>query len=171
MKPNIHADISVKRFGGKSTDYMPIHDLIDSPKQALCDVRHRAIFHSAFGIFIVERVFGSTITNSDGKVVSVRDIAEEHVLQDLGFVPTLQDWFTNMPIDEWMLSNSKYTNSKEKKIDLDESVEAKAYIIKARDLVKDLVKEEGHRIETSPFPEMKLPLFPMEWDGRTRVID
>lgn len=79
---------------------------MDWSKSALADVRHRAIFHSAFGIYIVEKVFGETITNSDDKEVSVRDIAEQHVMEDLGFIPSLEKWLEKLPIEDWMISQS-----------------------------------------------------------------
>lgn len=101
-KPLIHAESSVRRYGGSVEDYLPIHDFMDSSKAALADVRHRAVFHSAFGIYVVERVFGDYITNSDGKRVSVRDVAEDHVKEDLGFIPTMEHWLKNMPISDWM---------------------------------------------------------------------
>ncbi len=102
MKPWIHAKNSVKDFGGKHTDYMPIHDFIDSSKAAMPDVRHRAILHSAFGIYIVEKVFGTTLNNSDGCIVQVRDVAENHVIEDLGKIPTMQDYLDNMTLVKWM---------------------------------------------------------------------
>jgi hypothetical protein len=101
-KPLIHAESSVRRYGGTVEDYLPIHDFMDSSKAALADVRHRAVFHSAFGIYIVERVFGDYITNTDGNRVSVRDVAEDHVKEDLGFIPTMEHWLRNMPIADWM---------------------------------------------------------------------
>ena len=102
MKPLIHAQISAKKYGGTVEDYIAIHDFFDSSKATLPDVRHRAILHSSFGIFILERVFGTYITNSDGKKVSVRDLGEEHVYQDMGFIPTPERWFKGMPIEDWM---------------------------------------------------------------------
>ncbi len=102
MKPHIHAKNTVKKHGGKLEDYQAIHDFIDSSKMAVPDMRHRAMLHSAWGIYIVERVFGTLITNSDGKLVSVRDIAEEHVIEDLGFIPTMQDYLENMELKPWM---------------------------------------------------------------------
>ena len=104
MKPFIHAKNSAKKFGGKPEDYQAIHDFMDSSKAVVPDMRHRAIFHSAFGCFIVEKVFGTTIVNSDGDDVSTRDIAEEHILEDLGRIPTLQDWLNEMQFQEWMMS-------------------------------------------------------------------
>lgn len=109
VKPLIHAKVSVKKYGGKVEDYMPIHDFIDSSKVAVPDIRHRAMLHSAWGVYLVERVFGTHFKNSDGKDVSTRDIAEEHVQQDLGFIPTLEDWLNTMPIEGWMSGTMKRT--------------------------------------------------------------
>jgi hypothetical protein len=102
MKPYIHAQNSVKRWGGKIDDYLPIHDFFDSSKAHVPDMRHRAILHSSFGIYIVERVFGTYITNSDHKVVQVRDIGDPHVIDDLGRIPTVQDYLGSMPYYDWL---------------------------------------------------------------------
>lgn len=102
MKPHLHSKNSVNKYGGKEEDYQKIHDFIDSSKAALADVRHRAILHSAFGCFLVEQVFGITIENSDGKKVSTRDLAEDHIIEDLGFIPSVDKWLRNMRIEDWM---------------------------------------------------------------------
>lgn len=102
MKPYIHAKNSARIFGGKPEDYIKIHDRMDSTKSAEPTVKHRCIFHSAFGIYIIEEIFGNTIINSDNIEVSVRDVAEQHVLEDLGTIPTLSDWLKDMPIKDWM---------------------------------------------------------------------
>ncbi len=102
MKPYIHAQNSSKAFGGQPDDYLPIHDFLDSSKAHFPDMRHRAILHSSFGIFIVEKIFGTFVINSDGKKVQVRDIAEKHVLEDLGRIPTVQDYLQGMPMYEWL---------------------------------------------------------------------
>jgi hypothetical protein len=102
MKPYLHGLVSVKHFGGVPEDYQEIHDFIDSSKAAMPDMRHRAILHSAFGIYIVEKVFGINITNADGKLVSVRDIAERHVIDDMGRIPTIQDYLDGMPFYNWL---------------------------------------------------------------------
>ena len=67
MKPLIHAKISVKKYGGNVDDYMPIHDFIDSSKSSVPDIRHGAMLHSAWGIYLVEKIFGSHFKNSAGK--------------------------------------------------------------------------------------------------------
>ena len=102
MKPHIHAKNSAKKYGGKPNDYQPIHDQMDLSKSAHASAKHRVVFHSAFGIYIVERIFGTLLTNSDGAKVSVRDVAEDHVLEDLGTIPSLDDWLDHMTIGKWM---------------------------------------------------------------------
>jgi len=102
MKPHIHGQVSVKKFGGKAGDYQAIHDFFDQTKAHFPDMRHRAILHSSFGIFLAEQMFGILITNSDGAEVSVRDIGEQHVIDDMGRIPTIQDYLTDMPFYPWL---------------------------------------------------------------------
>lgn len=47
---------------------------------------------------------GTEIMNSDNKRVQVRDIAEQHVVEDFGgkFIPSLQDYIQDMPLEDWM---------------------------------------------------------------------
>jgi hypothetical protein len=110
VKPHVHSRNSVRKWGGKPEDYQRLHDWFDQTKVALPDVRHRAVLHSAFGIFLLEQQFGPTITNSDGRQVSVRAIGEEHVVEDLGFIPTLERWLENLPIESWMLGTLRGTS-------------------------------------------------------------
>lgn len=102
MKPHIHAKNSARKYGGKPEDYQAIHDQMDVSKSAHASVKHRVIFHSAFGIYIVERIFGVLMTNSEGRSFSVRDVAEDHVLEDLGTIPSLDDWLDHMGLEKWM---------------------------------------------------------------------
>lgn len=104
MKPFIHAKRSAKKWGGRPEDYLEIHNFMDSSKALIADNRHRAIFHSSFGIFILEKVFGTNITNSEGKLVSVRDLGEQHCLEDFGgkFIPSAQDYLAEIEIKPWM---------------------------------------------------------------------
>lgn len=103
----IHAKSSVRRFGGKTEDYQPIHDWFDSTKSAYADQRHRAILHNTFGIFLCEQLFGKFIVTSDGKEVPVRLIAEQHVIEDCGFIPTLENWLDELPRKDWMIRGAK----------------------------------------------------------------
>jgi hypothetical protein len=102
MHPHHHALSSVQRWGGVVEDYLPIHDWFDESKQFLADFRHRALRHHTAGIFLCERIFGPTLTNSDGRVIPVRWVGEQHVKEDLGRIPTVQDWFENLMPQPWM---------------------------------------------------------------------
>jgi hypothetical protein len=102
MKPYKHALASVRRWGGTVENYLPIHDLLDLPKSAHADIRHRAILHNSLGPYICERVFGTTLVNSDGRTVSVRDIAEEHILEDMGKIPSVSDYLNELPMLDWL---------------------------------------------------------------------
>ena len=109
MKPYLHGKNSVRKWGGVPEDYQPIHDFLDSSKAHVADMRHRAMLHNSFGIFLCEKVFGINITNSDGKLVSVRDIAELHVIEDMGRIPTVQDYLQGMPLYNWLGGPKKTT--------------------------------------------------------------
>lgn len=117
MKPLYHARSSAREWGGEPEDYQAIHDFFDSSKATMPDMRHRALLHSSFGIFVCERVFGTYITNSSGRDVCVRDIAERHVIEDLGFIPTVDRWLKNMPMEEWMFGSRIRSNARVIKFD------------------------------------------------------
>jgi len=100
--PLEHAKSSARKFGGSPEDYQPIHDWFDESKSYLADFRHRSLRHHAEGIFMAEKIFGHAIVNSDGKSVPVRYIGEQHVREDLGRIPSFQDWAREMHIQPWM---------------------------------------------------------------------
>lgn len=97
-----HAENSARKFGGKAEDYLRIHSWFDESKAFLSDFRHRALRHHAEGIFLAERIFGVTIVNSEGRRVPVRYIGEQHVKEDLGRIPTAQDWLSQIKPERWM---------------------------------------------------------------------
>lgn len=104
-KSFLHAKSSAKKFGGTMDDYLEIHLLIDSSKIAFADNRHRALTHNSWFInHILPKIFGDTITNSDGKMVSTIDIGEQHILEDFSnhFIPTAQDYLMQMAKSTWM---------------------------------------------------------------------
>ena len=104
-KPFIHAQSSARKFGGVPEDYLDIHQLMDSSKGSIADNRHRALTHNAWFLSVIlERIFGVTITNSDGRQVTVRAIGEQHVLEDFGnrFIPSAQDYLEGIPFQPWM---------------------------------------------------------------------
>jgi len=107
MNSYFHAKSSASKWGGDPSDYQPIHDFIDSSKRIIGDVRHRSIYHHTEGTFLCERIFGVTITNSSGKAIPVRLIAERHIIEDLGWLPTPADYIKEMPVKTWMSGSVK----------------------------------------------------------------
>lgn len=102
MKPLEHSKCSVNKWGGTVEDYLDIHNFIDSSKAHVPDMRHRALLHSSFGCYVTEQLFGTYFVNSNGRTISVRDIAEEHIIEDMGRIPTVQDYLDGMPMYEWL---------------------------------------------------------------------
>lgn len=98
----LHALMSAKKYGGKPEDYIEVHDFIDSSKAHFPDVRHRSLLHSSFGIYLCEKIYGHNIKLSNGEVAQVRDVAEDHIISDLGFIPTVQDYLDLMKLEKWM---------------------------------------------------------------------
>lgn len=97
-----HALSSVRRFGGAPEDFQPLHNWFDESKKIIADFRHRALRHHAEGIFMLEATFGVTITLSTGRVVPVRLIGEQHVREDLGWIPSFADWARVIRPEPWM---------------------------------------------------------------------
>jgi hypothetical protein len=97
-----HAVSSARKFGGVPADYQAIHDYLDGSKEIITDFRHRALRHHAEGCFAAEALFGVTITTSAGRQVPVRLIAEQHILEDLGRIPSFADWVRAIKPEAWM---------------------------------------------------------------------
>lgn len=114
MTPYHHAVSSAKRFGGKAEDYIRIHDWFDASKELFADFRHRALRHHAQGIFECERVFGATVTNSDGRAIPVRWVGEQHVKEDMGgIIPSFGDWAQCIIPKRWMSRASRMPNDQD----------------------------------------------------------
>ena len=108
--PLIHSQSSVKRWGGTVEDYLPIHELLDSPKVTMNNNTSRMLTHNIwFCRQIIPMIFGYNITNSDGRSVDTVDIASLHVSEDFRgkFVPTVQDYLQHMQVQPWMNNGVK----------------------------------------------------------------
>ena len=150
-KSDIHASNTAKKFGGTISDYIEIHEMIDSSKAYLGDNRHRSIFHHTAGTYYMQKMFGVDfdaierlknkynlddefvsdliqlfklnrsqgvhILNSENKKIHVRDIAEQHILEDFRgkFIPTVSDYLSNMTLKPWMDNALTSINSKDEK--------------------------------------------------------
>jgi hypothetical protein len=110
-KPFLHSKSSQKKFGGTWEDYMLIHEFMDSSKAVMPDNRHRALTHNSWFIStVIPKVFGETFKrNSDGGIVSSRDVAEQHVLEDykMKYIPSASDFLNLLPFQEWMQNGIK----------------------------------------------------------------
>jgi len=101
--PYHHAISSAKKWGGTAEDYLALHQWFDvDSKMITADFRHRALRHHSEGIIMLERLHGVTITISTGRVVPVRLIGEQHVKEDLGFIPSFVDWVRCIRPEPWM---------------------------------------------------------------------
>lgn len=103
-----HAVSSASKWGGKPEDYHHIHKKIDSSKAGMGDIRHRALFHHTEGTFLMEDIFGPYLQVGN-RQVPVRDIAERHIREDLGFLPTHAWWLSHMEITPAMGGKGKGT--------------------------------------------------------------
>ena len=90
--PYHHGLASVKKWGGEVSDYIQLHSWFDQSKSIAGDFRHRALRHHAEGIFMLETLYGQTLTLSTGRVIPTRWVGEQHVQQNLGFIPSFADW-------------------------------------------------------------------------------
>ena len=103
MTPYHHAVSSSQKWGGTpEVGYLAIHEWFDQTKLHMGDIRHRAVLHSSFGVGLCEQMFGTTMTNSNGRTIPVRWVAEQHVKEDCGFIPSVKDWMQNLKLLPWM---------------------------------------------------------------------
>lgn len=101
MNSYYHAVSCSRKWGGRPEDYLPIHEFIDSSKQVIGDARHRSLYHHTLGVFCAEKIFGVTLQIGRHQV-PVRLIAELHILEDLGWLPSPSDYIEGMPMKTWM---------------------------------------------------------------------
>lgn len=124
--PLHHAISSQNKWGGSVDDYLPIHNWYDETKKHYPDMRHRSLRHHSEGIFWCEEKFGVYITNSDGKMVPVRALGEQHVKEDIGWIPTIKDYLDNMNVVGWMYKPGEgrkvLKQIKEQKLDYETTV-------------------------------------------------
>ena len=124
--PYHHAESSVIKWGGDVKDYVAIHSWFDESKAHIADFRHRALRHHTEGIFMCESIFGVTIVNSQGRKVPVRFIGEQHVKEDLGWIPTVKDWFKNIESESWMMKRGTNVAENVKKASKSNGAKVKA---------------------------------------------
>jgi cysteinyl-tRNA synthetase len=116
---HVHSVSSARKFGGIPEDYINIHMKMDCSKAYVADNRHRSLTHTNFWIHeVMIPIFGYTMKNSAGREFSVKDICEQHILEDFAmkFIPTAQDYLENMEFKDWMQNGIKDYPSSFKKL-------------------------------------------------------
>jgi hypothetical protein len=114
MTPWKHAESTARKWGGSPSDYVAIHDWFDETKQFTGDWTHRALRHHSAGIQWAIDKFGHVVVNSKGHSIPVKMIAEQHVEEDCGFIPTPKDYLkllTQNP-EKWMLTVGKTSRTR-----------------------------------------------------------
>ena len=96
---SIQARKSAQKHGGSASEYMEVHNFIDSWPTFM--------LHHTFGCFLVEEAFGVVITNSAGIEVCCRDLAEEHLMAHYGRLPSVQDALADVRLEAWMTGAKK----------------------------------------------------------------
>jgi hypothetical protein len=52
-------------------------------------------------------IFGDFIDRGDGRMVGVAQVAEQHLLEDCGFLPTVDDWMRHLAPEPWMVNAAR----------------------------------------------------------------
>ncbi len=98
--------MDAKRWGGKPEHYYPIHAWLDESKTFYADFRHRALRHHTEGIGLALKIFGPMVKVGRRRV-SVRLICENHIKEDVGWLPSVQDWLCNLRAQPWMFCDKQ----------------------------------------------------------------
>jgi len=121
-KPDRHAISTAMRFGGDPEDYIELFATLDRSKGYFADNRHRYCSHTSIIIDVATQVWGEQWRRaSDGVEINTRALVELHILEDYGqqllqdrkqgrgrgsgFIPTVDDWLTQLPLAPWMLGS------------------------------------------------------------------
>lgn len=109
MTPWIHAQSSAKKWGGRPEDYMFIHEWMDETKELTGNWTHRALRHSSHGVQLAVEKFGSVVRGGTGDgwgvLAPLKAVVEQHIIEDCGYIPTVQDWLKPLlqHPEPWML--------------------------------------------------------------------
>ena len=98
MTPVHHALHSAHRWGGTIATYVPVHAWLDQSKAAWSDPRHRAFLHHRQGAILAALLL---LPTTEGPR-STREVAEDHIMEDLGFLPDAKEWLVHLRPKSWM---------------------------------------------------------------------
>lgn len=103
----MHARLSAKIYGGTYEEYMPLHEALNQVRDVWSDQTSQCILHNIWGVALLVRKFGPTMTLSTGKVLSTRLVLESHVVQDLGHIPTVAEAMADIKVRSWMYTKAR----------------------------------------------------------------
>lgn len=93
---------SITKYGGQPQDFASIHAWFDEPSSWIDNYAFHAVRHHAQGIFVLEKKLGPILTLSNQRQIPVRVVAEQHLLNDFGFIPSAKDWSDLLQPATWM---------------------------------------------------------------------
>lgn len=98
----------IKKYGGNEDDYSSILCWLTNIYGCSLNQNAGLFRHHCFGCFDAEEFFGAeyTLYNSKRKIPT-RYLVETWLYGTYGFVPTLKDWCSALPLRSWM--NKTYT--------------------------------------------------------------
>lgn len=102
-----HAFSSQRKWGGEIDDYLAIHLWFDESKNHIGDFRHRALRHHTLGISEALKTFGEGLLLSSGRTIPTRWVCEQHMIEDFGRIPSVQDWLSQLTPQPWMASKAR----------------------------------------------------------------
>jgi hypothetical protein len=113
MTPYKNAQNSVAKWGGSPEDYIELHDWFDETKMFTGDWTHRALRHHSAGVQWAIQKFGHAIKISTGHAIPTKLIAEQHITEDCGFIPTPAHYLSTLAKhpEKWMLQAGKTTKT------------------------------------------------------------
>ena len=107
-----HALSSASAFGGEPEAYYALHRWIDRSRANVTGFEHRLLSHHSQGISDCVEHFGPVILNSKGKAIPTQLLAEQHIIEDLGFVPSLSDWAVLVHVPRWASKPARMLHKK-----------------------------------------------------------
>jgi hypothetical protein len=93
------------RFGGAIENFRPLHEWFLETRHWMPDRRHLILRHHAFGIFEAETRFGIVLRLSNGTSVPTRIVAERHVREVMGSIPTTSAMLQLIRPQKWMATS------------------------------------------------------------------
>ncbi|MDD5149785.1 MAG: hypothetical protein PHC28_04805 [Flavobacterium sp.] len=109
-----HTEIDVGLYNISYNEVLEIHSFLESSFNVFPDIRHHALLHHSFGIYITELVFGKIFDKI--KKIPTSLIVKNHLSREFGHIPVVSDYLNNMIMQDWMSGSLKY-NRKIKLVD------------------------------------------------------